>query len=231
MFEQKKYPHISTMIPHLWELFSDAEKELWQIYSTYEEFKPKEAFYTPGGTPEYCYVLIEGKVKILMYGPDGRGYVVHLVQQGRLFGHRFFFSGSTYNATAEAMERCVVYKLPITVLQDISASNSEFVTWLLEDTCADMMENDRRFVALMSKHSRARLADALLLLKETFGTRPGKILDIEPTRRDLGELSNMTTSNAIRTLSAFEEEGLVKLSGRQIKLLDIKELEDIARMG
>ena len=41
----------------------------------------------------------------------------------------------------------------------------------------------------------------------------------------------MTTSNAIRTLSAFAAERLVAVDGRKVKLLDIAKLEKISRIG
>ena len=50
-------------------------------------------------------------------------------------------------------------------------------------------------------------------------------------REDLANMSNMTTSNAIRTLSQFAQEGLLTLNGRHIQILDEKELEKISRLG
>ena len=51
------------------------------------------------------------------------------------------------------------------------------------------------------------------------------------SRADLANLSNMTTSNAIRTLSAFASEKLVAIDGRKIKFMNLKELEKISRIG
>ena len=48
-------------------------------------------------------------------------------------------------------------------------------------------------------------------------------------REDLANMSNMTTSNAIRTLSQFAQEGLVDVDGRHIKILDEKALERILK--
>ena len=41
----------------------------------------------------------------------------------------------------------------------------------------------------------------------------------------------MTTSNAIRTLSAFSEEGVLEPDGRRIKVLDVHKLERISDLG
>jgi hypothetical protein len=51
------------------------------------------------------------------------------------------------------------------------------------------------------------------------------------SREDLASLSNMTTSNAIRTLSMFATEAVIVLEGKKIKIVDPLKLEKISYMG
>ena len=51
------------------------------------------------------------------------------------------------------------------------------------------------------------------------------------SREDLANLSNMTASNAIRTLSNFAAEEVISIDGRKIKILDNDRLMKISRMG
>ena len=51
------------------------------------------------------------------------------------------------------------------------------------------------------------------------------------SRADLADLSNMTTSNAIRTLSAFSSENILEVNGRKIKILDEDQLKKISKIG
>ena len=41
----------------------------------------------------------------------------------------------------------------------------------------------------------------------------------------------MTTSNAIRTLSAFAKENLIEVNGRNIKITDEERLSKISKFG
>ena len=59
----------------------------------------------------------------------------------------------------------------------------------------------------------------------------GKTLRIKFSREDMANLSNMTTNNAIRTLSLFAKEKIIAINGRNISLLEEKELQKISRMG
>ena len=56
-------------------------------------------------------------------------------------------------------------------------------------------------------------------------------LSIYLSREDLANLSNMTTSNAIRTLSNFAAEKIIAIDGRKIKLIDIDKLRKISKIG
>jgi hypothetical protein len=41
----------------------------------------------------------------------------------------------------------------------------------------------------------------------------------------------MTTSNAIRTLSAFATEKIIAIDGRKIKIIEIDKLKKISKIG
>ena len=54
---------------------------------------------------------------------------------------------------------------------------------------------------------------------------------LDLSREDVANLSNMTTSNAIRTLSTFAQEEVISIDGRKIKILDLPKLERISDLG
>jgi len=87
-------------------------------------------------------------------------------------------------------------------------------------------------VNLTQKHLQGRLAESLLFLKDKYGLEEDEsTLSIYLSREDLANFSNMTTANAIRTLSGFAAEKIVAIDGRKIKLIDINRLEKISRLG
>ncbi|MEG1998876.1 MAG: helix-turn-helix domain-containing protein, partial [Bacteroidales bacterium] len=90
---------------------------------------------------------------------------------------------------------------------------------------------DSNMVSLTQKHIRGRLAEALFTLRDFFGTDSDGCLDAHLSREDLANMSNMTTSNAIRTLSSFSKENLIKVSGRYIKIIDDDKLSKISKFG
>uniref|UniRef100_UPI004027A7C6 Crp/Fnr family transcriptional regulator n=1 Tax=Alloprevotella sp. TaxID=1872471 RepID=UPI004027A7C6 len=96
----------------------------------------------------------------------------------------------------------------------------------------DLGKADQRIVSITQKHVRGRMAETLLDMLDIYGYDTDKqTLNLHITREDMANLSNMTTSNAIRTLSMFSDEGLIDVHGRCIKLLDVDALQRISDNG
>jgi CRP-like cAMP-binding protein len=110
--------------------------------------------------------------------------------------------------------------------------NSHLAMLFIQMLSIDLGIADRRIVNLTQKHIRGRLAESLLFLKESYGLEEdGATINIYLAREDLANLSNMTTSNAIRTLSTFADERIIAVDGRKIKIIDEERLRKISRLG
>ena len=104
--------------------------------------------------------------------------------------------------------------------------------FFIRQLATDLGIADERTVNLTQKHIRGRLAESLLFLKDSYGLEEdGSTLSIYLSREDLANLSNMTTSNAIRTLSQFAFEHLITIDGRKIKIIDEDRLKKISKIG
>jgi len=72
----------------------------------------------------------------------------------------------------------------------------------------------------------------LLFLKDNYGLEEdGATISIYLAREDLANLSNMTTSNAIRTLANFVNEHIIAMDGRKLKIMDEEKLRKISKLG
>ena len=111
-------------------------------------------------------------------------------------------------------------------------NNLQFCYAVMVEMARDLGHSDSRTVSLTQKHIRGRLAEALLSLQQRYGYDEDEAtIAMYMSREDLANLSNMTTANAIRTLSNFAEEGLISIDGRKIKILDIQRLSKLSQHG
>ena len=195
-------------------------------------FQKNETIYSEGKEPENLLCLIEGKVKIYKEGVGGRNQIVRVVRPVEYFGYRAAFSEEAYVTGAAAFEASTIAIIPMRLIFSIAERNARLCNFFIRKLAKALGKSDERTVNLTQKHIRGRLAESILFLKENYGVEEdGCTLSIYLSREDMANLSNMTTSNAIRTLSQFAQEGLIAINGRRIKILNEKELEHISRLG
>lgn len=155
-----------------------------------------------------------------------------MIKPVQYFGYRASFAQEDYLTNASAFEASTVCMIPMTVVIDLLMSNPNLAMFFIRQLSFDLGVADERTVNLTQKHIRGRLAESLLFLKDSYGLEEdGATLSIYLSREDLANLSNMTTSNAIRTLSTFINEHLIAVDGRKISLLDEGRLRKISRLG
>jgi len=147
-------------------------------------------------------------------------------------GYRALFAEENHTATAVAIEdsvSCIVDKESV---YRVMRSNAELSMSIIQSFASELGFSHDRTVTLTQKHIRGRLAESLIFLKDTYGYEDdGMTIKIYLSREDVANLSNMTTSNAIRTLSTFAQEGVISIDGRKIRILDLHKLERISDLG
>lgn len=195
-------------------------------------YKKGDLIYQEGKFPVGLLCLVTGKVKIFKDGIGGRQQIVRMAKPIGFIGYRAFFSEEIHIASAEAIEDSIVCRIKTELIFNIVRNSPELAMSIIRALATDLGFSNRRTVTLTQKHIRGRLAEALLVLKDTYGyEEDDATLKVCLTREDLANLSNMTTANAIRTLSNFASEGIVELNGKQIKIINKEALDNVNNMG
>ena len=222
---------ISEMICSLWEPLTSSQRDMLSQGISVERFKKNEIIYKESDHPSKMMFLLHGKVKIFKEGM-GHNQIIRVIKPIEMFGYRAFFAEEDYKTNAMAFEPSTVAFIPMTIIAKLMGSCQSLTQSIIKHLSTELGNSDDRTISLTQKHIRGRLAEALVFLKESYGVEEdGSTLNIYLTREDIANLSNMTTSNAIRTLSTFAEEKLISTDGRKIKILKEEELRKISRNG
>jgi len=227
--EAKKHNEIcETFINTPHSIFSELPKDLKTSINKNTScmfFKKGETIYKEGDEPKGLTCLVTGKVKIYKEGIGGKKQIVRMAKPVGFIGYRAFFAREIHIASAEALEDSIICTIKSQIIRSIVSTSADTAMLIIQALATDLGFSHRRTVTLTQKHIRARLAEALLVLIETYGLESdNKTLKVYITREDLSNLSNMTTANAIRTLSSFSSEGIVKLIGKKIIITDMDKL-------
>lgn len=223
---------LSESIPEIWKLLNEKEREAITVNTQIIDFKKNEIVYREGETPIDLFCLCRGKVKIYKDGVGGRSQIIRMIRPTQYFGYRAYFAGEPFVTAAAAFEASTICSIPMKLIENLVMSNNDLAMFFIRELSTDLGIADERVVNLTQKHIRGRLAESLIFLIESYGLEEdGATIGIYLSREDLANLSNMTTSNAIRTLSNFVDEHIISLDGRKIKVIDEDKLRKISKIG
>lgn len=189
--------------------------------------------------------IISGKLKRRRPYPTGE-YLVGIATAGDRLGAMEAISGRAHPETLEAIGRVEIQIEPVAnyvarlrslppelrrslELASMSVSTGrQFGDGLLE--ASGSRSRLRRPLDLLPV--RSRVAATLWILKSLYGekTPQGAVLDLDLTREEIAHLASTVYESVIRTLTKFKKDGLIRLEGRKIWILDEVQLARAAQV-
>jgi CRP-like cAMP-binding protein len=195
-------------------------------------YEAGEVIYKAGMKSIGLMCLHEGKVKINRTGPAGNDQIISLRKDGDFIGLRALMKNEKYLNSAVAIAPTSICIIPETIFAEVIKENAALCLKVLNHFIDKLKATEQLHLNHSQKHMRARMADALLQIHQVYGQDVNNgYLNVNLKRAEIAALSNMTSSNAIRILSAFAEEKLIELNKREIKIKNISALEFLSVSG
>ncbi|MDD4609019.1 MAG: Crp/Fnr family transcriptional regulator [Bacteroidaceae bacterium] len=230
--KEKSAYKLAEILTELWPLLTEEQKSYLEECYTIQRYKKNETIFCENEVPQNLLCLINGKIKIHKNGVGGRSQIIRMIRPIGYFGYSAYFAQRKCITAAAAFEPSTVCLIPLDAIQKVVNENNHLALFFIQLLATDLGIADERTVNLTQKHIRGRLAESLLFLKESYGVEEDEsTLSIYLSREDLANLSNMTTSNAIRTLSNFAAERIISIDGRKIKIINEEKLNKISKIG
>jgi CRP/FNR family transcriptional regulator len=160
----------------------------------------------PGGA---VYVVQSGIVKEVMHCPDGSECIVRLVVRGGVCGLGALLQ-LPHHHSAYVIHPGQACRIPVERLQRLRAKDPDAVDRLFADWQQAVDDADRIISEFGQGPARARLARALLYLREMLA--PDEPLRVK--RDDLAQLMAVNPTTVARLLGEFRREGLLQQRGR-----------------
>ena len=212
----------------------DADDQLLLLSNAHiRHCKPGCVIYAEGDRPEQLHFLNKGKVKIFKKGNFNKNQIIRLIKEGWFFGYRALLAEDHfYQAAAEAFDAAEVISVPKDLINMLIRKNHQLSTLFIHILASDLAKSNEHTISLTQKHLRGRLANALLILLDTYGLeKDAKTLSAHMSRGELADLANMTIANTSRVLGEFAQEGLVTVYRSSIAILDKAMLKYISAIG
>lgn len=166
-----------------------------------------EVLWMAGEEPESVCLVRSGRVNMGIQGCEGSSTLVQFCTRGQAFCPAAVLVGRGYACAAVAAEDTVALTAPRSAFLGFIACLPQLARDLLRQMAAQVCDSHCR-QALRNAPVKHRLAGLLGSLNQRYA---GRALPF--TRRELADMSGTTVESAIRTLSAWEKDGVIQ-SGR-----------------
>jgi CRP/FNR family transcriptional regulator, cyclic AMP receptor protein len=183
-----------------------------------------QVIYRPGEYNAALFLLKKGRVQIVRQSADGRRLILATLGPETFFGEMALI-GQRFpqDSTAEALDEALVCVLHRRDLERLILDYPRVGLRLLEQISARLLETELIVEDFAFKSVPARLAGVLLRLVETAQDRT-----VEASHQELADMVATYRATATLTLNQFQDQGLVELGRRSVRIVDPRGLEAIA---
>jgi CRP-like cAMP-binding protein len=173
--------------------------------------------------------LKSGLVKLYKRDEAGREQIISIAKPFDYVSLLSIFSNDRYNYSVTALEDSVTCNLKMEDIRAIVKENGKLALNLLQkmSVLADTLILDS--LKIRKKHLRGRVA--FLLIRFAQDIYHSEEFDLPITRKEMAEYVGMTTENVIRSLSEFRKDGILKIYGKTIQIVNMDTLKAISEFG
>lgn len=173
------------------------------------------------------HVITAGKVRIVLFSPEGEEVTLAILGPGELFGELTLLDGGPRSATAVASEEC----------HTLVIERDGFVSWLSTRPAAGiallrvlsrrLRRSDELLGDVAFLNVPGRLAKKLVQLNHLYRreTAAGQPVEVRLTQEELASTIGVTRESANKYLRYFSSKGWVTLKKGRIVVLDPAALE------
>ena len=189
--------------------------------------KKGEAIFEEGDKLDGVFCVRDGVSKLSKLSANGKDQIVKLASKGEVMGHRSVIAEETSNLSAVAVNDMEVCFIPKDSIVHTLNQNPNFAVEVLRHMAHDLKEADDVIVNMSQKTVKQRIAEAFLYLKNNYGEDDEGFLNLTLSREDIANVVGTATESAIRIISEFKKNGMIKTAGKKIGVIDEKQLQDL----
>lgn len=230
MSAEKKLRPTLRDIPLFSELSIEQLRELSAL-SEIRSYKRKEILFTENESYKGFYILLKGTIKVYKITDSGREAVMHLLKPIASFGDIPLFDGKDYPVNAEATEECLVLFVSKDGFIGLLRKNPEIALKMLGGFAKRMKKLVSQVEDLTTRDIRFRLARYILDEIKNAGTEnlPEPVVTLTLPKSSLASYLGTITETLSRTFKKLQEDGIIKVRGNKIIIINCPALKELAK--
>jgi CRP/FNR family cyclic AMP-dependent transcriptional regulator len=214
-------PTVSTAVLKAVPLFSSfPEEQLRMLASvvTRRSVARSTTVLAAGDTTDSLYIVLSGRLKVMMSDADGKEVILSILGPGEFFGEMGLIDDSPRSASVVAIESCELLSIAKRDFKKCLAENFEMAMAVMRGLVRRLREADRKIgsLALLDVYGRV----ARLLLDMSENVEGEKIVTKRLPKQDIAKMIGASREMVSRVMKDLQMGGYIEVRGSNIVLRD-----------
>ncbi len=205
------------------------EMDLIRTSKTQVQFRKGDNLTKQGTFASYVLFMAKGLAIQYVEGDNNKSFNLRIIQPGEFVGLSSVFSGNTFNYSSIAISDCHVLLVEKSAISHVIEQNGMFGLGLIRRYTEQNMNLFETLRTVLYKQMMGRMAESLLYINTMKEHYPEVFTLL--SRKHIADFAAITTESAVKILKTLDKEGIIKLDGKDISLLNEPYLHDLKLKG
>ncbi|EPU6914871.1 TPA: fumarate/nitrate reduction transcriptional regulator Fnr [Pseudomonas aeruginosa] len=171
------------------------------------------------------FAVRSGILKTFTISDNGEEHITGFHLPSELVGLAGMDTG-TYPVSAQALDTTSVCEIPFELLDELSAKMPQLRRQLMRTMSREIRDDQQMMQLLSKKTAEERIAAFLINFSVRIGIRgySSSQFRLSMSRGEIGNYLGLAMETVSRLFARFQENGLIKYSGKDVSILDYSEL-------
>ena len=183
-----------------------------------------EILFREGDEMKGIYFVYKGTVKVHKQWNEEKELILRFAKDGQIVGHRGLGNDPFFPVSATALERTSVCFIDQEFFISSLRINQDFLYELMMFFAAELKESEKNMRNLAHMPVKGRIAQALFVLRDKFGTDTENVIKIQLTRQDIASFVGTTYETLFRIMNEMIGEGSIESLEKKIRIVDEEKL-------
>jgi CRP-like cAMP-binding protein len=196
--------------------------------TTQNTYKKGEVILKQGSKTNNLVFLTQGMVKFV-YDNNGKDLIITIDKAQTLLGLANILNEDINLFSIIAIEDCKGCLIDSNRFKIQLINNRQFMIEIMSISTQLFRQSILNFISIAHKQSNGRIADVLIYLSKNIYNDNNFVLTL--SRQELADFAGCSKELIIHTLRNFDADNVIKVSGKNIEILDFERLMNISRRG
>jgi CRP-like cAMP-binding protein len=178
----------------------------------------------------WVYVVVAGRLRVTQTTAAGQQIIIRYIGSGETAGYNALSGGESYPSSVSAIDDTALMAWQRAAIRQLMERHARISLNAISIIESRYREMQTRLRELATESVERRIAHTLLRLAEQAGRRTAVGIEIAfpLSRQDLAEMCGTTLHTVSRTVSGWEEEGIIDSGRRRVIVRKADALRAIA---